>query len=124
MDTASGINGDPCRATAEKGKAVLGAENHITKGGAKKVIITAPAEGEDLTIVMGVNDKKYDPAAQAWTETVNANAKAIPGSYTTFSPIGNPFPDDNQSLAIVSMSSGTPISPLTGKRRQAPQRSQ
>jgi len=45
----------------KKGKAVLGAENHITKGGAKKVIISAPAEGEDLTIVMGVNDDKYDP---------------------------------------------------------------
>jgi glyceraldehyde 3-phosphate dehydrogenase len=46
----------------KKGKTVQGAENHITKGGAKKVIITAPAEGEDLTIVMGVNDSKYDPA--------------------------------------------------------------
>jgi glyceraldehyde 3-phosphate dehydrogenase len=46
----------------KKGKTVQGAENHITKGGAKKVIITAPAEGEDLTIVLGVNDDKYDPA--------------------------------------------------------------
>lgn len=46
----------------KKGKTVKGAENHITKGGAKKVIITAPAEGEDLTIVMGVNDNVYDPA--------------------------------------------------------------
>ena len=46
----------------KKGKTVKGAENHITKGGAKKVIITAPAEGEDITIVMGVNDKLYDPA--------------------------------------------------------------
>ncbi|MEK7312312.1 MAG: type I glyceraldehyde-3-phosphate dehydrogenase [Chloroflexota bacterium] len=46
----------------KKGKTVLGAENHITKGGAKKVIISAPAEGEDLTIVLGVNDDKYDPA--------------------------------------------------------------
>ena len=45
----------------KKGKTVKGAENHITKGGAKKVIITAPAEGEDLTIVMGVNDSAYDP---------------------------------------------------------------
>jgi len=45
----------------KKGKTVQGAENHITKGGAKKVIISAPAEGEDLTIVMGVNDNKYDP---------------------------------------------------------------
>ncbi len=46
----------------KKGKTVRGAENHITKGGAKKVIISAPAEGEDLTIVLGVNDDKYDPA--------------------------------------------------------------
>ena len=46
----------------KKGKTVKGAENHITKGGAKKVIISAPAEGEDLTIVLGVNEKSYDPA--------------------------------------------------------------
>ncbi|HEX8228872.1 MAG TPA: type I glyceraldehyde-3-phosphate dehydrogenase [Chloroflexia bacterium] len=36
------------------------ARAHIT-GGAKKVIITAPAKGEDLTIVMGVNHDRYDP---------------------------------------------------------------
>ena len=29
--------------------------------GAKKVIISAPAKGEDITIVLGVNDDKYDP---------------------------------------------------------------
>ena len=46
----------------KKGKAVKGAENHITKGGAKKVIISSPAEGEDFTVVLGVNDDKYDPA--------------------------------------------------------------
>jgi glyceraldehyde 3-phosphate dehydrogenase len=45
----------------KKGKEVKGAVNHITKGGAKKVIISAPAEGEDLTIVLGVNEDKYDP---------------------------------------------------------------
>jgi glyceraldehyde 3-phosphate dehydrogenase len=45
----------------KKGKTVKGAENHITKGGAKKVIISAPSEGEDLTIVLGVNDNLYDP---------------------------------------------------------------
>jgi len=44
----------------KKGKEVKGAENHITKGGAKKVIISAPAEGEDLTIVLGVNGDKYN----------------------------------------------------------------
>jgi glyceraldehyde 3-phosphate dehydrogenase len=32
------------------------------EGGAKKVIISAPAKNEDITIVMGVNDEKYDPA--------------------------------------------------------------
>jgi glyceraldehyde 3-phosphate dehydrogenase len=40
---------------AEKAKA------HI-QGGAKKVIISAPAKGEDITICLGVNDDKYDPA--------------------------------------------------------------
>jgi len=45
----------------KKGKEVKGAENHITKGGAKKVIISAPAQDEDITIVMGVNEDKYDP---------------------------------------------------------------
>jgi glyceraldehyde 3-phosphate dehydrogenase len=45
----------------KKGKTVKGAANHITKGGAKKVIISAPSEGEDLTIVLGVNEDKYDP---------------------------------------------------------------
>ncbi|MFH1183967.1 MAG: type I glyceraldehyde-3-phosphate dehydrogenase [Chloroflexota bacterium] len=45
----------------KKGKTVKGAVNHIIKGGARKVIITAPAEGEDLTLVLGVNEDKYDP---------------------------------------------------------------
>ncbi len=44
----------------EKGRA--GANIHITAGGAKKVIISAPAKNEDLTIVLGVNESKYDPA--------------------------------------------------------------
>jgi glyceraldehyde 3-phosphate dehydrogenase len=37
------------------------AELHVAAG-AKKVIISAPAKGEDLTVVMGVNEDKYDPA--------------------------------------------------------------
>ncbi len=37
------------------------AGKHI-QAGAKKVIISAPAKGEDLTIVLGVNDNQYDPA--------------------------------------------------------------
>jgi glyceraldehyde 3-phosphate dehydrogenase len=36
-----------------------GASKHITAG-AKKVVISAPAKGEDLTIVLGVNDDMYD----------------------------------------------------------------
>jgi glyceraldehyde 3-phosphate dehydrogenase len=38
------------------------AEKHI-QGGAKKVIISAPAKNEDITIVLGVNEDKYDPAS-------------------------------------------------------------
>jgi glyceraldehyde 3-phosphate dehydrogenase len=37
------------------------AKGHI-QAGAKKVIISAPAKGEDITVVMGVNNDKYDPA--------------------------------------------------------------
>lgn len=47
--------GDPA-----KGKP--GANVHINKGGAKKVIISAPAKNEDFTVVLGVNDDQYDPA--------------------------------------------------------------
>ena len=48
---------------ADKARAHVGA-------GAKKVIISAPAKGEDLTIVMGVNHNKYDPKAH----TIISNA--------------------------------------------------
>ena len=37
------------------------AKKHI-EAGAKKVVISAPAKGEDITMVLGVNDDKYDPA--------------------------------------------------------------
>ncbi len=40
---------------AEKARA------HIERGGARKVVISAPAKGEDITIVLGVNDDRYDP---------------------------------------------------------------
>jgi glyceraldehyde 3-phosphate dehydrogenase len=45
------------------------AGKHLTAG-AKKVIISAPAKGEDITIVMGVNDQDYDPA----TDNIISNA--------------------------------------------------
>src|SRR5688572_31455514 len=38
------------------------AKAHMESGGAKKVIISAPAKNEDLTVVLGVNQDKYDPA--------------------------------------------------------------
>ncbi|CAA9344655.1 MAG: NAD-dependent glyceraldehyde-3-phosphate dehydrogenase [uncultured Nocardioidaceae bacterium] len=40
------------------------ARAHID-GGAKKVIISAPAKNEDVTVVMGVNESDYDPASHA-----------------------------------------------------------
>ncbi len=45
------------------------ARKHVDVGGAKKVIISAPASGEDLTVVMGVNDSAYDGS-----QTVLSNA--------------------------------------------------
>ncbi len=36
--------------------------SHIKQGGAKKVIISAPAKNEDVTVVLGVNEGDYDPA--------------------------------------------------------------
>ena len=76
------INGDRIRVFKEKDPAALpwkdlgvdvvlestgrftnadDARKHIA-GGAKKVIISAPAKGEDITIVLGVNHEKYDAA--------------------------------------------------------------
>ncbi|MER6940423.1 type I glyceraldehyde-3-phosphate dehydrogenase [Nocardioides sp. NPDC127514] len=46
------------------------ARAHIDSGGAKKVIISAPAKNEDATIVMGVNESVYDPEVH----TVISNA--------------------------------------------------
>jgi len=46
------------------------ARAHVDSGGAKKVIISAPAKNEDVTVVMGVNHTTYDPAAH----TVISNA--------------------------------------------------
>jgi glyceraldehyde 3-phosphate dehydrogenase len=37
------------------------AKVHIDKGGARKVIISAPAKNEDITIVLGVNGERYEP---------------------------------------------------------------
>jgi len=77
------IDGDEVRVFAEKDPAALpwgdlgvdiviestgrftnraDAAKHL-EGGAKKVIISAPAKNEDITIVLGVNEDKYDPAS-------------------------------------------------------------
>ena len=49
-------------AAGDPAKGKPGARVHIEKGGAKKVIIGAPAKNEDLTIVLGVNQDMYDNA--------------------------------------------------------------
>ncbi|MFM9134110.1 MAG: type I glyceraldehyde-3-phosphate dehydrogenase, partial [bacterium] len=50
-----------------------GARGHI-EAGARKVIISAPAKNEDITIVMGVNEGDYDPA----TQNIISNASCTP----------------------------------------------
>lgn len=50
---------------------------------------------------------KYDAVTQTWNESYSAANATIRGSYTTFAPIGNPFPDDSQALAMVGMSNGS-----------------
>ena len=77
------IDGDPIRVTAERDPAALpwgelgadiviestglftdraSASKHLSAG-ARKVIISAPAKDEDVTLVLGVNDDAYDPAS-------------------------------------------------------------
>jgi len=64
------------------------AKAHVA-GGAKKVIISAPAKNEDFTVVMGVNDGDYDPAAHTiisnascTTNCLAPMAKAIDDAFT------------------------------------------
>jgi glyceraldehyde 3-phosphate dehydrogenase len=52
------------------------AQAHITAG-AKKVIISAPAKGEDLTIVMGVNHDKYDPQRHNIVSNASCTTNAL-----------------------------------------------
>ena len=65
-----------------------GAGKHLTAG-AKKVVITAPAKNEDITIVMGVNEDKYDPAnhhiisnASCTTNCLAPVAKVVDDEFT------------------------------------------
>ncbi len=52
------------------------AHKHIDAG-ARKVIITAPAKGDDLTILMGVNDDQYDPAAHTVVSSASCTTNCI-----------------------------------------------
>jgi len=72
------------------------AEKHL-KAGAKKVLITAPSESADITIIPGVNDDKYDPEKHRiismgscttncivpLVQVLNKHFKIIKGSFTT-----------------------------------------
>ncbi|MBO8165465.1 MAG: type I glyceraldehyde-3-phosphate dehydrogenase [Brevibacillus sp.] len=58
------------------------AAKHL-EGGAKKVIISAPATNEDITIVLGVNEDKYDPAAH----TVISNASCTTNCLAPFAKV-------------------------------------
>jgi glyceraldehyde 3-phosphate dehydrogenase len=102
------IDGDEIKAFAEKDPAklpwgdlgvsiVLESTGRFTEaekarahlaGGAKKVIISAPAKGEDITICLGVNDRAYDPAnhhiisnASCTTNCLAPAAKVVNDSY-------------------------------------------
>ncbi|MGH9452004.1 MAG: type I glyceraldehyde-3-phosphate dehydrogenase [Terriglobia bacterium] len=80
------------------------------RGTVKKVIITAPAKGEDITIVLGVNEKSYDPAkhniisnASCTTnclapvaKVVNDNFHIIKGSMTTI----HSYTNDQRTLDL------------------------
>ena len=61
------------------------AEAHI-KAGAKKVIISAPAKNEDITVVMGVNEGDYDPAAHNVISNASCTTNCLCLLYTSPSP--------------------------------------
>jgi glyceraldehyde 3-phosphate dehydrogenase len=64
------------------------ARRHVDEGGAKKVIISAPAKGDDLTVVLGVNDHVYDGSqtiisnASCTTNCLAPLAKVLHESFT------------------------------------------
>lgn len=58
------------------------AKGHL-EGGAKKVVISAPAKNEDITIVMGVNHDKYDPAKH----TIISNASCTTNCLAPFAKV-------------------------------------
>jgi glyceraldehyde 3-phosphate dehydrogenase len=50
---------------------------HVQGGGAKRVIVSAPAKGDDLTIVMGVNHGLYDPAVHVVVSNGSCTTNAL-----------------------------------------------
>ena len=52
------------------------AKGHLV-GGAKKVVISAPAKGEDITICMGINDELYDPAKHNIISNASCTTNAL-----------------------------------------------
>jgi glyceraldehyde 3-phosphate dehydrogenase len=61
------------------------ARAHIDKGGARKVVISAPATNQDYTVVMGVNHKGYDPAAH----TVISNGSCTTNCFVPLAKVLN-----------------------------------
>ncbi|HVH66018.1 MAG TPA: type I glyceraldehyde-3-phosphate dehydrogenase [Candidatus Acidoferrum sp.] len=53
------------------------AKVHIEKGGTKKVIISAPAKNEDITIVLGVNGDRYDPKQHHVVSNASCTTNAL-----------------------------------------------
>jgi glyceraldehyde 3-phosphate dehydrogenase len=53
------------------------AELHITKGGAKRVLISAPAKNPDATICIGINDDVYDPAKDAIVSNASCTTNCL-----------------------------------------------
>jgi glyceraldehyde 3-phosphate dehydrogenase len=96
-DNSIAVDGDEIRVIAERDPANLpwkelgaeivvestglftkreAAEKHL-EAGAEKVIISAPATGEDITIVMGVNDDRYDPVAHAVISNASCTTNCV-----------------------------------------------
>jgi glyceraldehyde 3-phosphate dehydrogenase len=53
------------------------AQVHITKGGAKKVLISAPAKNDDVTIVLGVNENEYNPQEHSIISNVSCTTNCL-----------------------------------------------
>ena len=87
-----------------------GAAGHLN-GGAKKVIISAPAKGDDVTVVIGVNEATYDPArhtiisnASCTTNCVAPLVKVLNDSFTVkrgFMSTVHSYTNDQQILDVV-----------------------